>query len=180
MDNPEILEKLFNKSTIRLIQLFLREKEKQFYLREISKETKIPIATTSRLLNKLLKLEILKLIKIKKFKLYELNQNNDVRFLERFLKKDTHLLEQFVDIIKDLKGIQRIILHGEEQKDRANIFLIGEEIDAGKIKETVGNLKDKSKFTVSALILTPEQYSQGSQMGLYSGRKKILFDNTDF
>ncbi len=176
MDNPKLLENLFDQSTIRMIQLFLSEKEKQFYLREISKETKIPIATTSRLVNKLLNLEILNLIKVNKFKLYQLNQTNDVRFLDRFLKKDTHILGKFVDSIKNFPGVERIILFGEDVKNKANVVLIGENIDMGQIKEAVGNMKNTEGFTIIASALTNEQYMQGSQMGFYPGRKKILFE----
>ena len=158
MQNPEILEEIFDKKTIRLIQLFLNNKEKQFYLREISKEANIPLASTSRLVNKLLKLNILKLIKISKFKLYQLANNDNTKFLEKFLKKEVQMLNKFIDSIKDFPGLQYIILHGEEEKDRANVLLIGENIDTGAIKEVVANIKEGDKFTVSALVLAPEQY----------------------
>lgn len=176
MQNLKLLEELFNKNTIRIIQAFLTDKERKFYMREISRETKVPIATTSRILNKLVKLDLVKLIKINRFKLYQINENDDIRFLRRFLKKEVQILEKFVDLIKDFPGIERVILHGEQKNNRADVLLIGENIDSDKIKETVGTLRDTSKFTVSALILTTEQYDQMSEMGMYTGKKKILFE----
>ncbi len=176
MQNLELLEELFDKNIIRMLQLFLSFKEKKFYMREISKETKIPIASTSRILTKLVKLELIELIKINRFKLYQLNDNDDIRFLKRFLKKEIQILDKFVDSIKNFPGIERVILHGEQKQHRADVLLIGEDIDSDKIKETVGALRDTSKFTVSALILTNEQYDQMSEMGMYTGKKRILFE----
>jgi ACT domain-containing protein len=175
MENLSLLEELFDKSTIKIIQLFLSNKEGNFYLREISKLSNVPVATTSRIISKLIKLNIIKLHKINKFKIYSINYNNDVKYLESFMKKDIQILDKFVDSIKDFPGIEGIILHGEEMKDRANVLLIGNNIDTNLIKEVVANIKEGSKFTVTALVLTKEQYDQMSQMGLYSGKKKILF-----
>ena len=175
MENLGLLEELFDRYTIRIIQLFLSNKEETFYLREVSKQTKVPLATTSRIINKLLKLNILKLNKLNKFKVYSLNNNTYVKYLESFMKKDVQILDKFVDSINHFSGIESIILHGDEMKDRANVLLIGNNIDTNAIKEVVANIKEGSKFTVSALVLTREQYDQMSQMGLYSGKKKILF-----
>jgi hypothetical protein len=176
MDNLEMLEQLFDANTIRIIQLFISNKESNFYLREISKLTKVPLATTSRIVNKLVILGIIKLNMVNKFKVYTINNNNSTKYLEGFIKKDIQILDQFVNSIKDFSGIQSIILHGDEMKDRANVFLIGNNIDTNAIKEVVANIKQGSKFTVSALVLTKDQYEQMSQMGLYSGKKKILLE----
>jgi DNA-binding transcriptional ArsR family regulator len=176
MENIGLLEKLFDEKIIRVIQIFLANKEKQFYLREIEKETKVPIATVSRHIQKLKKLGIIKEIKISKFKLYQLNENNDVRYLQTFMKKDVQILDLFVDNVKTIPGVQSIILHGDELKDRANVLIIGEDIDSGEVKQRVGQIKEDTKFTVSALVLTREQYEQMSRMGLYSGKKKSLYE----
>lgn len=176
MENLRLLEELFDANMIRMIQLFLANKDKEFYLREVSKETRIPVATTYRLVNRLCKLDVIKQIKVSRFKLYKLNQNNDVKYLESFLKKDTQIMDLFVDSIRDMGGIKTIILHGDEAKDRANVFLIGDNIDAGEIKERIAHIKETNKFTVSALILTKEQYEQMSTMNLYSGKKRLLFE----
>jgi hypothetical protein len=176
MRNIDLLEELFDDKLIRMLQLFLENKDKQFYLREIAKESGVPLATSSRLLSKLVKLEVIRLIKISKFKIYQLSDNEDTKFLRRFLKKDVQILDRFVQTIKVFPEIERIILHGEENKDRANVLLIGEDIDANEVKEVVAGIKEGSNFTVSALVLTTEQYEQMSEMGLYPGKKKILFE----
>ena len=176
MNNPEILGELFGAYTIKLLQTFFSDPNKNFYLVELSKINNIPVATTSRLLTKFIKLNIIQVVKVNRFKLYKLNDNDDVSFLKRFLKRDVQILDKFVDSIKHFNGIERIILHGGESKQRANVLLIGNGIDTNAIKEVVGQIKEGKNFTVNALVLTPDQYSQMAQMGLYDGKKRILFE----
>ena len=176
MEGIQILEELFDRKLMRILQIFLTNREKQFYLQEMSTLSEVPIATTSRILNKLAKLKILKIIKVSKFKIYQLDNNDNTKYLSKIFKKDVQILDLFVDSLKHQPGIQSIILHGEEKKDRANILLIGEEIDASNLKEAVGNIKTNHSFTISALTLTREQYEQMSQMGLYSGKKRSLYE----
>jgi predicted transcriptional regulator len=178
MENLALLEELFDQNIIKIIQLFISNKGRDFYLREISKESNVSIATTSRIMFKLVKLNIIVLNKVNKFKLYTLNVNSNVKYLESFMKKDLQILDKFIESIKHFSEVDQIILHGEEMKDRANVFLIGNNINTNAIKEVVANIKEGNKFTVSALVLTKEQYDQMSQMGLYSGKKKVIFNKT--
>ena len=91
-------------------------------------------------------------------------------------KKDVQVLKVFIDQIKNMPELQYIVLHGEETKDRANVLLIGENINSGKIKEICAKIKEDHNFLISPLTLTAEQYDSMSKMGLYSGKKNILFE----
>ena len=82
----------------------------------------------------------------------------------------------FIDTVKDIKELQYIVLHGKETKDRANLLLIGENIDSGKIKEICAKIKEEHNFIISPLTVTAEQYDSMSKMGLYSGKKNILYE----
>jgi ACT domain-containing protein len=75
-----------------------------------------------------------------------------------------------------MPGLHAIVLHGEEAKDRANVLLIGNNINSDKIKEICGEIKEEQGFIISPLTLTAEQYDAMSKMGLYSGKKNILFE----
>ena len=159
-----------------ILKLFFNSPEKEFYLIEIAKETKVSTATTFRIVGKLTELGVLKKIKIAKFKLYMLNQNENVEFLQSFIREDIQVLKLFINQIKELPNIEAIILHGKESTSRANLLIIGEDIDQAPIKILTGEIKEKYDFTLSYLVLAKEQYEQMSNMGLYSGQKKILFD----
>ena len=175
MENVKILEGLFDNKKLAVLRLFLQNKERQFYLREIAKETKVPIATTFRIIGRLVKLELVSQLKINKFKLYKIAENENIVFLEGFLKEGKRIVQQFADKVKLLSGVEEIILHGDETEEKANILLIGEDVDANELKRICAAIKEQYKFTISSLTLTREQFSQMSNMGLYSGRKKVLF-----
>jgi hypothetical protein len=172
----KLLEHLFDKKMLKILRLFLADKDRQFYLREIAKQTKVPIATTSRNVDKLIKLELIRLIMINKFKFYQLNNDNpNIKYLESFLREETRIIDIFIDSAKKLPGIHSIIEHGDIGKDRASLLVLGDGVDAAELKTIVADIKEKYKFTISYLTLTQEQFNQMSQIGLYSGEKKVLY-----
>ena len=144
-------------------------------LREISKKSGVPVASTFRIINRLLSMNLIRLVRINKFKLYKLANTKETDFLKNILKKDKNILGFFVDRIKDVEGISQVILHGREAKDKANILLIGENINPSLVKALTYEIKQQYNFNISSLSLTHEQYRQMLSMGLYSGEKKNLF-----
>ncbi|NQV08241.1 hypothetical protein HQ529_00125 [Candidatus Woesearchaeota archaeon] len=175
METIEILDQLFDKKILKVLKLFIVDKEKEFYLREIAKETRVSVATCFRIVNKLVELEVIKQIKIKKFKLYKFNDNDITKFLETFLKEEKQILNIFVKRVVQISGVESVMLHGKESRDKANVLIIGENIDSNELKRISAEIKEKYKFNVAALALTREQYQQMTAMGLYSGEKRILF-----
>jgi len=175
MDSQKLLESLFDKKRIAMLKLFLQDKTKQFYLREISKLSNVPVASTFRILNEFVKLNLIQVIKIKKFKLYQAKDNQAVTYLGNFMRTDKQALSIFVDMIKNISSIELAISHGKPSKDRANVLIIGEDVNAAAVKECVGKIKEEHKFTISSLTLTKEQFDQMSAMGLYSGEKRIIY-----
>jgi len=176
MEEIQVLEELFDKKIISILKLLFADKTKEYYLQEISENSNVSMATCSRILAKLNKLEIIEIHMISRFKLYRLHDNKKVMFLSKLFKEDLKILHKFVEEIKSIESVKSVILHGKETKDKANILLIGTEIDPGKVKSVCARIKEKYDFLVSPLSLTPEQYMQMSQMGLYSGTKKLLFE----
>jgi len=82
MASKEALEGLIDSKILRVLRLFFSNREKQFYLSEISIESEVPAATTIRVLGRLISLGIVKLIQIRKFKLYQLEENEKTRLLQ--------------------------------------------------------------------------------------------------
>ena len=52
-------------------------------------------------------------------------------------------------------------------------------MDDDSIKRNALYISDKYKFNIILLTLTPDQYNQMSSMGLYPGKKKILFESEE-
>jgi len=176
MNEAMVLEELFGTRIISVIRVLLRDSHKEHYLQELSQASSVPLATCSRILHKLEHLDIIEARKISKFSLYRLKDNEKVKYLSRLFKEEVQFLKVFAHEAAKIKGINAIILHGKESADRANVLLIGSEIDPGEVKSLCADIKEKYNFLVSPLSLTHEQYSQMSQMGLYSGQKKVLYE----
>lgn len=176
MEELSVFEELFDKKIIAILKTMFTDSSKQYYLQELAEEAGVPMATTLRILNKLHKLDIIEISKISRFKLYNLKDNKKVKFLASVFKTDVRIMDKFIEQIKDLAGLQKIILHGKEHQDRANVLLIGDELDSGEIKRVCAEIKEKYRFTINPLSLTKTQYQQMSQMGLYSGNKKTLLN----
>jgi hypothetical protein len=175
MQQTDILEQLFDEKVLRILRLFYNNEQGEFYLREISKKSGIAVASTFRIMSRLLELEIVDLVQIKKFKLYKLGDNENTRFLGQFIRKQKQALEVFITRAKEISGIKIIMLQGREEKEMANVIIIGDDINKTAVKSLCGEIRDEFKFKITDLILQEEQFKQMDAMGLYPGRKKVLY-----
>jgi hypothetical protein len=107
--------------------------------------------------------------------LYVLNTGKNVEYLDTILKEERRIIDLFVEEARDLPGIQLIVQHGEERKEKANLLIIGNDVDPDEIKRICGEIKAAYTFNIHSLTLTLEQFEQMSSMGLYQGKKKVLF-----
>lgn len=175
MGAPDILGSLFDKKILALLRVFYSNPDKQWYLREVSKKSKVSVATTSRLITKFLELGIIEQINISKFKLYKLGDNEHSRFLGQFIKREKQILQVFISRVKLLPGLYSIILHGPEEKTKANILLIGSGLNNDEVKSLCGHIQAEYNFRISPLVLTPEQFEQMSGMGMLTEKKQVLY-----
>ena len=67
------ISSLLDPKLLRIVQLFLKNPGSIYHLQKISQETKIPLGTTFRLVNKLLNKNIIVVLLVGKLKLYKLN-----------------------------------------------------------------------------------------------------------
>lgn len=180
MESQKILEALFDKKILVILKLFLKKKEQQFYLKEVSKQTKVSLASTYRILIKLTELEILERTKIKHLKIYKLAENEKTKYLEAVFEEKKTILDEFIEQVNSISGIKTIISYGREEKDKANLLIIGDSVDNSPIRENIVKIKEKYNFTITHLVLTESQFQQMAAMNLYPGKKDILFEKQDF
>ncbi len=179
MNENEFFRELFDKKLIKILEQFIQNKNKEFYLRELSQLSKVSPASTYRIVNKLSKLGIIDKIKIKKFKFYKLAQNQRTELLEELFKADP--LQDFIDRIKStmdrVKGneIKKIILYGEKTKNKADLLIIGDIEDKSDIEKAANEIKNKYNFEIVFLTFNGEQFKKMTEMGLYSRDKKVLW-----
>jgi len=180
MPSKNIVEEFFDKKTLAILKLFLfdtAEGTNKFYLREVSKKARVPVATTFRILKKLKELGVVDEHIIKKTKLYALSKNKNTQVLASLLEEKKTILDEFVEAISKLSGVEMIVLHGEATNEKANILIIGTGVDHKVAKDKVGEVKEKYNFNIIELALEPGQFNQMSSMGLFPGKKVILWEN---
>ena len=176
MNKKEILESLFDKKIIRILRLFINNSEREYYLREISKITKISLGSTHRIIQQLKRLELINEKKEKYLKTFRANQEN-LTIFSTLLEDKKSALQEFSEFISNVEGVNMAVLHGEEEKDKASVLIVGENLDQTKIRMKTTELKEKYDFNIIYLILVPTQYEQMLSMGLYRGRKIILYES---
>ena len=176
MDKKQVVEALFDKKLIRVLRLFINNTDREYYLREISRITKVPLATTHRILKQLKQVELIREHKDKYLKTYSaISENLDI--FSSLLEDKKSAIKEFSQFMATVPGVIRVILHGEEEKDKASILVVGENLDQTSIREKTNEIKDRYKFNIIYLLLEPNQYDQMSSMGLYRGRKLLLYDS---
>jgi len=174
MDKKETLSGLLDPQLLKILKHFINNNDQTFYLREVAKRTRVPPATTYRIIKQLLKLELLKETRVKKFKFYSLNEQN-AEFLAEILADHKNAVQEFVNDVKKDPNIELIVLHGKEERTKANLLIIGTNIDQENIRTAALRIRETYGFNIIHLTLDPEQYNQMSSMGLYPGKKIILY-----
>ncbi len=173
MEPGEIMASLFDKKIVKILKHFIKNEDSEFYLREISRQTNVSAASTYRILSKLAELDILEIREIKTAKLYKLKKNKIVDFLKSIMEID--VLEYFTERASKIKNVEEILLLGKKGKSKANVLILGNNINSIEIKNIISEIKEKHSFTINQMCLSREQYGQMSSMGLYPGEKKTLY-----
>ncbi|MCK4590036.1 MAG: hypothetical protein KAT77_06330 [Nanoarchaeota archaeon] len=174
MQKIELVRGLLDRKKLAVMDILFNAHE-EMYLGEISKKSKVPVATCFRIIGELVKLDLVKVVQIKRLKLYLVEKNEKTLFWGNILKKGRQVLDDFISMVKDMPGLQEVMLHGEEMKDRANLLVIGENLDESVLKRAMSDIRDKYQFTITYLPLTLLQYKQMSVMGMYGEKKKVIW-----
>jgi hypothetical protein len=175
MNFKESVTGLIDHKLTAVLGVFIRNPNKEYCLNEVTNESKVPVATTHRMLRKLLKLNLIKFNKIKTLRLYSLNDTDAISYLSTLFEDSDAHINEFIEAVRNDPNIDNITQYGKETKDRVNLLVIGRNVNSEPIKANIYNIKEKYGITLNTLILEPEQYEQMSDMGLYSGRKKTLY-----
>jgi sugar-specific transcriptional regulator TrmB len=178
MPAANILEEFFDKKELSILKLFLFDDTEQFYLREVSKKTKVPVATTFRIMKKLRQIGIIQENLIKKTKLYSLTHNKATALLSELFEERKTILEEFIETVSSLEGAEVILSHGEPQKGKIEIIIIGNNLDVKTLNEKVGEIKYKYDFTIIATPVNSQQFARLILTGSISEKKTILWEKS--
>ncbi|GEM_PF-1796755 len=178
MEQRDVLKELFDDKIIKIINIFLENPKKQFSLTQVSFLSKVNIATTLRILEKLVKQNIIELIIIGKSKLYKIKNTEKTLFLSRFLKNEEEPLLEFIDRVKNHPRIKKIIAEAKTGME-AKLILVGNFLPTDKINAIVDDIKRKYRFDIHFVEITEKQFSDMEKARLYDLGKKIAWEREE-
>ncbi len=159
---------------LAILRTLSNDPERQYFLREISKSSRVPLATAFRIMKRLTALDIVAVQKVKSIKLYTYGTSKAAKFVEQLIEIRKGAVEEFVDRCRNIREVRQVILHGRKQKDRANFLIIGENVPSQPLIDAQAAIKESLGFTCIYLVLGPHQYKQMAEMGLYAGDRQVL------
>lgn len=74
MDSLEALKGIIDHKIYKILRLFLDNKEELFHLNKISSQAKVPLASTFRIVRKLVRLNLITIVQVGKMKLYKVKR----------------------------------------------------------------------------------------------------------
>ncbi len=170
----EILKDLFDEKIIEIINIFLDNPEKQYSLTEISELSKVNVATTSRILNKLIKKKFIKSIVIGKIRVYQLEKNEKTFALEKLLKKENTPLEIFINEVSKHPRVKRIILESKQPKE-AKVIVVGDFLPTDKINKLCEKIKEEHNFKIFFVDISENQYESLKNFRSYNLESKTIW-----
>lgn len=171
MSKKEVLAALLDSKKVGVLKVLLNSND-ELYLNEIAKKSGVSIASTFRLLQNFVDLDLIEKKVWKTSKVYSCKKNEKVTFLKDLFTEEFDGVKEFLELSNNIKGVNEILLT-KKSKNNAYLILIGDTINESEVKDICKNIKNKG-YEINFVTLTKEKYEQMVNMGLYSGDKTIL------
>lgn len=192
-----MIEQLFgSKTRVKLLQLFMRNPNRAFYVREITRKIDEQINSVRRELSNLLKIGIISSEESDNKLYYEVNQKYDhypaLRSIftnkKALADSEAKLPETGVSgKLQALGSVELAVLSGRFTRDpRAGVdMLIVGDVNRTKLNKLVKELEDEEGHEIDYALLTPEDYDY--RMGVkdrflsnvISAKKTVVIDSKE-
>ena len=170
----EILKDLFDEKIIEIINLFIENPEKKYFLSDVANKTKVNITTTLRILQRLSEKGYLKMTVIGKARFYQLEKNEKTMALLKFLEKESAPFQYFITELTKNPRLKKVILESKENNS-AKILLIGDFLPTEKINKLIEEIRNRDSFKISFVEITENQYEKLKNFQNYNLEKKIIW-----
>jgi hypothetical protein len=164
MERAKVLAGIFDQKTVKILEKLLIKKD-VFYLRELSKESGVSLATTYRIVQKLISIGLAQKTLQGKFTIYKLQKDSPI-FSEIYTiiigKKDDPLELLKTNLKENFQG-QPILIY--TLKGNKKIFIIGN-VEPKYIENLTKLIQDKTGTKLNLLAISSDQFSKMQDMGL--------------
>ncbi len=80
-----VLKGLIDEKLLKVLEVFLNNKDEYYHINKVSELSKVSLATTFRIINQLTDNKIIEYKQIGKFKIYKLSKNSKTKKLRRII-----------------------------------------------------------------------------------------------
>ncbi len=164
--HAKLLSEVFDEKTVKLLQCLLR-KEDIFYLRDLSRESGVSLATTHRIVQRLLKMGLVTKEVKDKIIYYQLLKSSPV-FRELYSIIIGTTADPVTILKKDLKEQYGGKASIYTRKDGKQIFIISSEVKSDFLNDTCDAIHKVTGVKLNVLLISPNQFKQMRSMGLVS------------
>jgi DNA-binding transcriptional ArsR family regulator len=157
----ELMSRLFDEKIVEILRLVLRKKD-IFYLRDLSRESGVSLATVYRITQKCLEAGIVRKDKEGKTVFYRVDRKSPA-----FQAAYELIIGKPEDIRKVLQreiGSNAKIFF--KKGDKGKVFVVGKNLNKDILKTKVEKVSIEAGIALKALFLSPEQFSEMREMGL--------------
>jgi len=166
----DILSKIFDPKTVAVIYALL-DKKGRFYLRDLSRESGVSLATAHRIVQKLVAIGMVRKDESDRIKFYEIDRGSDAfRVLAGVLLDK---VKTPAEILKDRLGT----LHGSEpriftdREDGDKIVVVSSLIDKSNIEDITGFVKEEIGIEINPVLFSNTQFIEMKKAGFVDSRK---------
>lgn len=167
-EKTQLLASLFDKKTVEVLRKLLM-KTGNFYIRDLSKETGVPLSTTFRIIQKLASLGLVKKNEMDKFVFYSINKDvpiyHDVHALVFGSSSDP--IELFK---KSLKERFSGTFSAFQDKDK-KVFIVSDILKDVEVNEMASFVHQKTEVKPNYILITRDFFQKMQEMGLIQREK---------
>lgn len=172
-----------------VLRLFLGYPNRNFTPLEISRITKISYATTWRFIHDLEMAGVITIEKIGGYNVCRLNQKSPIigelrDFVELELSPHRLAVSRFVDRVKKLKHVEKVILFGSVAKGKEKLtsdvdvaLLVGEKYRLEKkVVEVADEILGETKMKIIPMVLTQKELKENEQFASELAKGEVLYE----
>lgn len=161
--NDATLEKIFGRN-YRILQVFLADPDKEFYVTEAANELNISKMSVFRILEKMVECGFLESRSDNYRKFYKLKDSHLIKFLKILVNLDSPIVIEFLRKFKSRSSL--IMLYGSraegiDLKDSDwDFIVVSDELDLVIINKNISNLERRFATQINVKLYTEEEYSE--------------------
>jgi len=161
----QLLANLFDKKTIEVLKKLLL-KQDRFYLRDLSRETSVSLATTFRIVQKLMGLGLVCKEQQDKFVWYKLLRNTDIykEIYALVMGATPDPADLFKQQLKE-KFAASFQAYVTKDKDR-KIFIVSEMVKQIDTDAILSNVAESTGTKLNCMVITPAFFEQMQTIGM--------------